>query len=238
MKRREISPAALPPVGQMLAGGYYAGRIYFDGAEYAVIDSAHEINAQWWDRTGPRPNIRGAQFYEDGKSNTEAMAEAGSAVAQKVLRMVIRGTGGWHIPSIRELELMRTNLCQLPDWERHAGARRFTGIHGHWSSTQRSAGSAYNLFMHPWSPPSSNWGKDEKLVRPVKAIRIKPEAFIHSPATDTATNVAVSSLPGLVTCPAVEAVIERFVNEDTGRFYGRTEELVAELARIGAEARP
>ena len=43
MKRRQISPAALPTIGQPFAGGFYAGRIYFDGAEYALIDAVWSV---------------------------------------------------------------------------------------------------------------------------------------------------------------------------------------------------
>ena len=63
MKRRQISPAALPAIGQPFAGGFYAGRIYFDGAEYALIDAGRdfECTAHWWEQEGPRPRIRGIQ---------------------------------------------------------------------------------------------------------------------------------------------------------------------------------
>lgn len=237
MKRRSISPAGLPAIGQPFAGGFYAGRVFFDGAEHAVIDAGLEfqLEAQWWDRGGPRPDIRGAKSFEDGLANTIAMAEAGSAVAQKVLRLVIRGTSGWYIPSIRELELMRSTLLQLEDWDssHHTrGAQSLACVHGFWSSTQNAAGSAWNLTMRPWCTPTTNWSKDVKQIRPVKTLAIKANAFIHEPAGDIATNVAVPDLAGLRASPAVAEVLGRFVNEDTGRFYGRTEALVAELAAL------
>ncbi len=49
MKRRQIAPAALPAIGQPLAGGFFAGRMFFNGAEHAVIDSGREFEtlAQW-----------------------------------------------------------------------------------------------------------------------------------------------------------------------------------------------
>ncbi len=61
-KRRTINPAALPAVGQPLSGGFFAGRIFFDGAEHAVIDAGREFEtaAQWWEQPGPRVNVRGA----------------------------------------------------------------------------------------------------------------------------------------------------------------------------------
>ncbi len=95
-KRRSINPAALPAVGQPLGGGFYAGRIFFDGAEHAVIDAGREFEtiAQWWDQPGPRVTVRGAASFHDGYANTLAMAEAGSAIARKVLATTIRGQRG------------------------------------------------------------------------------------------------------------------------------------------------
>jgi hypothetical protein len=44
--------------------------------------------------------------------------------------------------------------------------------------------------------------------------------------------VASADLRGLANQQAVATVLERFVNEDAGKFYGRTEALVAELAAL------
>lgn len=243
MKRQQISQAALPEVGQPLAGGFYAGRIFFDGAEHAVIDAgrAFELTAQWWDRTGPKPNIRGAKSYFDGMANTQAMAEAGSAIAAKVLKMVIRGHRGWHIPAIEELQVLRANLTQLKDWGRYwpsdgegGPAQAFTQ-HSYWSSTQRSAGSAWNSAVHIWCTPTTNWASREMGIRPVRTLRIKADGFIHAPASD-ATPVQ-ASLQGLANVTMVRDMVERYANEDGGKFYGRVDDLVAELAAIGKEAR-
>lgn len=239
MKRQQISQAALPEVGQPFAGGFYAGRIYFDGAEHAVIDAGREfeMEAQWWDRTGPRPNIRGAQSYFDGMVNTKAMAEAGSAIAAKVLKMAIRGHSGWHIPAIEELQVLRTNLTQLEDWGRYwpadgeGGPPQAFTQYGYWSSTQRSAGSAWNSGVHIWCTPTTNWATKVMGIRPVRTLRIKADGFIHAPASDA--KPAQIDLQGLANVTMVRDMVERYVNEDGGKFYGRLEDLVAELVAIG-----
>ncbi|MDY7560177.1 hypothetical protein QN382_19045 [Pseudomonas sp. 10B1] len=238
MKRRSISAAALPAIGHPLDGGFYAGRVFFDGREHALIDAGREFqcDAQWWDRLGPRPSIKAAMSFEDGLMNTHAMAEAGSAIAQKVLRMVIRGTGCWHIPSIRQLEAMRSTLLQLDAWDsrhRSQAEQSFADTHGFWSSTANNCGSAWNLTMHPWCTPRTNWGKDIKTVRPVKTLVIKEATFIHQPYSDAPPALDLS---GLASSVALAEVLERFVNEDTGRFYGRTDELIAALATLGSQA--
>ncbi|MGP5283187.1 hypothetical protein ACTXNJ_18630 [Pseudomonas helleri] len=244
MKRRQISPAALPAIGQPFAGGFYAGRIYFDGAEFALIDAGREFEtaAHWWDHEGPRPRIRGATHRFDGMANTKAMAEEGSAIARKVLGMNVRGSWGWHIPSIEELNVMRGNLLQLPDWNHRGSGQRMEAAQAfalseYWSSTQKeNAATAWCMHMLPWCVPDSNWVSGCKGIRPVKVFQIKAEAFVHEPASD-APAVDRADLSGLTASPAVAEVLEQFINEDTGRFYGRTNDLLAQLAMIAGETR-
>lgn len=242
MKRREIAAAALPAIGQPFMGGFYAGRLFYDAAEHAVIDSgrAYECSAQWWDHEGPRPRIRGTVSRYDGLANTKAMAAEGSAIARKVLALNVRGTWGWHIPAIEELQLMRANLLQLPDWEHrlcYHAAQAFAQF-DYWSSTQKgNAATAYYSSMRPWSDADTNWISKCKGIRPVRTLRIIDEPYVHEAASDIATNVAVSNLKGLAEGRLIEEVLGQFVNEDAGRFYGRTQDLVEQLAQIGREAR-
>ena len=169
------------------------------------------------------------------------MAEAGSAIARKVLAMTIRGQRGWHLPSIEQLQVMRANLLQLPDWDRYWAMDRAGGpaqafAHAeYWASTQNASGSSWCLHMLPWCTPSTNWATRSKGIRPVRTLLISQEAFVHAPSTDTPLTEA--DLRGLTNKQAVATVLERFVNEDAGKFYGRTEALVAELAAL-AGGRP
>ena len=239
-KRRAINPAALPAVGQPLAGSFFAGRLFFDGAEHAVIDAGRdfEVAAHWWQEEGPRPRIRGATSRFDGMANTRAMAAEGSAIAREVLGMNIRGTWGWHIPSIEELQVLRCNLLQLPEWGLDGsytvrGATQAFGLSEYWTSSQKAnAATAWCLHMLPWCVPDTNWVSKCKGIRPVRTLLISQEAFVHEPSTDAA--VPGADLRGLANQQAVSAGLERFVNEDAGRFYGRTESLAAELAALAA----
>ena len=249
MKRRQISPSALPAIGQPFAGGFYAGRIYFDGAEFAVIDAGreYETTAHWWDQAGPKPRIRGTQSRYDGMANTKAMAEEGSAIALKVLGMNVRGSWGWHIPSIEELNLLRSNLLQLEDWGRDSlgpikdAPNAFACTHTYWSSTQKEgSATAWCIHMLPWSYPDSNWVSQCKGIRPVKVLQIKADTFVHDPASDARIVEGIAAqvdLQGLTSSSAVAEVLGQFINEDTGRFYGRTDDLLARLAQIAGEAR-
>ncbi|MCV4290859.1 hypothetical protein OH708_23380 [Pseudomonas capsici] len=242
MKRRAISPASLPAIGQTLAGGFYAGRVFFDGAEFALIDSGrdYECAAHWWDQSGPRPRIRDATSRFDGMANTLAMSKEGSAIATKVLGMNIRGTWGWHIPSIEELNVIRANLLQLEDWDHSMcmHAKQEFSHHQYWSSTQKkNAATAWLMGMHPWSIPDTNWVSGCNGIRPVKVLQIKPEALLHEPSSDMATSTTVTSLGHISASPAVAEVLGQFINEDAGRFYGRTQDLLTQLAAITVEAR-
>lgn len=239
MKRRAISPAALPAIGQPFAGGFYVGRLFFDGAEHAVVDAGRDFEtlAHWWDQEGPRPRIRGATSRFDGLANTQAMAAEGSKIAQQVLGLNVRGHWGWHIPSIEELQLMRMNLLQIEDWDHRmagspqAAAQSFRHSE-YWSSSQKeNAATAWCMVMLPWCVPDTNWVSQRKGIRPVRTFRLKADAFVHEPASD-APAVSPFDLAGLADSKGVAEVLGRFVNEDTGRFYGRADALVAELAAL------
>lgn len=243
MSRQPINPAALPRVGQPFEGGFYAGRMYFDGQEHALVDSGreHELAAAWWDKDGPRPNIRGACSCHDGRANTRAMAEAGSTIAAQVLAMSIRGFDDWHLPALEELQLMRANLCQLPKWEvwyahQGPGGPEQAFCHSeYWSSTQRTAGGAWAVTMRNWNNSCSNWGFKVKGIRPIRSVPIKPLGFIHEPVTDGADlrHQCAENCSHLASRDAVVAVVERFINEDSGRFYGRASAFVDALVGIG-----
>ncbi len=249
MKRRQISPSALPAIGQPLAGGFYAGRIYFDGGEFALIDSGREFEctAHWWDQDGPRPRIRGATNRFDGMANTLAMSAEGSTIATKVLGMNIRGSWGWHIPSIEELQVIRANLLQIEGWGRNDGypdkgaPQAFVCAHNYWSSTQKeNAATAWLMGMYPWAVPDTNWVSGCNGIRPVKVLQIKADSFVHDPASDARTIEKIAAqvdLQGLTASPSVAEVLCQFINEDTGRFYGRTDDLLAQLAMIAGESR-
>lgn len=240
MKRRAISAADLPAIGQPYVGGFYAGRIFFDGAEHALIDSGkdYECSAHWWDHTGPRPRIREATSRFDGMANTQAMSKEGCTIATKILGMNIRGTWGWHIPAIEELQVIRSNLLQLEDWNHRMAAQAPQAFNQnrYWSSSQKeNAATAWLMSMYPWAIPDTNWVSGCNGIRPVKVLLIKDTPFIHPPHSDESQIVA-RDLSSLADSPAVAQVLERFVNEDTGRFYGRADELVAALAAIGSQA--
>lgn len=90
--------------------------------------------------------------------------------------------------------------------------------------------SSWCLHMLPWRVPTTNWATKCKGIRPVRTLLISQDAFLHAPSADAVFPNA--DLCGLANQQAVATVLERFVNEDARRFYGRTESLLAELPAL------
>jgi len=93
-------------IGIAFAGGFYAGR-YLEGDQLCLLivsPKAGDLGPAIWNRS-LKPVI-GAASYSDGMSNTRAMAEAGSKLAQQVLALDIGGETDWHLPARDQLELL------------------------------------------------------------------------------------------------------------------------------------
>jgi hypothetical protein len=142
-------------------GGVYIGiKATPDGKAFYLVAAIgeHELEDQTWGEYGKR--IEGADSYHDSRANTEAMAAAGSELAQKILALDIAGHADWALPSQADGYLLAANakhLMQQSDY--------------YWLSTQYSAGSAwYQGFDHG---TQSAYGKDcEFRAVPVRSIQI------------------------------------------------------------------
>jgi hypothetical protein len=119
-----IKKTDLPAIGAELAGGFYTGIIQTEGQLFALITAPKELELTGeWGTYGTK--IPGANSPNNGQANTIAMAEAGSALAQKVLLIDHAGFKDFFIPSRDELEMMyrafkptnRENHCTWRDGE-------------------------------------------------------------------------------------------------------------------------
>jgi hypothetical protein len=105
------SAVSLPAIGSPVPGGFFAGAFRLNGVCYGLAiapkaQGRHD-DAPWndnWDR------VAGAESLNDGLANTEAMAAAGSKVAQWARAQIIDGHSDWYIPAQDELELLYRNL--------------------------------------------------------------------------------------------------------------------------------
>lgn len=109
-------PAALPAIGQAYGGGFVAGitRDPVTGNRYLNITASaeHEL-AGVWGEYGVK--IEGADSFFNGRTNTEAMAAAGSTLAQKVLSLTIGDYNDWAIPARDQQELQYRHFKPTTD---------------------------------------------------------------------------------------------------------------------------
>lgn len=99
----------LPEIGQAYGGGFFSGVTVQDGKRYMLITAGreHELEGEWGEYG---TKIEGADSFTDGRANTEAMAAAGSELAQQVLALSIGDHNDWAIPARDQQELQYRNL--------------------------------------------------------------------------------------------------------------------------------
>ncbi|UFQ02217.1 hypothetical protein [Pseudomonas fitomaticsae] len=153
--QQSVAAADLPERGQPLAGGTFFARYWLNGEERALVLLDEELTGAWGEYGQV---VAGAKSYSDGAANTRAMAEAGSALAVKVLEL------GAHIPSHLEGALMMSAKAD--------GVITLREDRWHWLSTQYSAYYAFLMdFEDGWI--DSNDKHYERLVRPVRSLIIQ-----------------------------------------------------------------
>jgi hypothetical protein len=105
-------------IGQPYGGGFVSGITVEGGQRYLNITAgaAHELVGEWG-KYGEK--IEGADSFTDSRSNTEAMAAAGSVIAQKVISLVINGFSDWAIPArdVQELQYRHFKTTTEENWQ-------------------------------------------------------------------------------------------------------------------------
>lgn len=115
-----VPAVALPEIGQPFGGGFFSGvtRDPVSGKRYLNITAgaAHELVGTWG-KYGEK--IEGADSFTDSRANTEAMAAAGSELAQKVLALDIGGFTDWAIPArdVQELQYRHFKPTTEENWQ-------------------------------------------------------------------------------------------------------------------------
>lgn len=101
------TPAIQVPktIGTPFEGGFYGGNIKIGLAIFAIVwapKAEGEITGKWLDSY---TDVPGATSCFDSMANTQAMAAAGSPIAQKALAANINGFTDWCIPARDVLEM-------------------------------------------------------------------------------------------------------------------------------------
>lgn len=127
MQAAKAAPITIPEIGKAYGGGFVTGFYIQDGKRYVVITAGaeHELVGEWG-KYGVK--IEGADSLTDSRANTEAMAAAGSELAQKVLALEIGGFTDWATPArdVQELQYRHfkpttdENYCWNRDGENHS----------------------------------------------------------------------------------------------------------------------
>ncbi|MHB0820088.1 DUF1566 domain-containing protein [Stutzerimonas stutzeri] len=111
MQAAQQQPPAvtLPEIGAAYDGGFVTGFYQQDGQRFMIITAGreHELKGEWGNYG---LKIEGADSFTDSRANTEAMAAAGSELAQRVLALDIGGFTDWAIPARDVQELQYRNL--------------------------------------------------------------------------------------------------------------------------------
>lgn len=119
----KAAPEVILVIGQPYGGGFFSG-ITVDpatGKRYRNITASaeHELVGAWGEYG---KKIEGTDSFVDGRANTEAMAAAGSELAQKVLALTIGDHNDWAIPARDQQELQYRHF--KPTTEENWAGRR------------------------------------------------------------------------------------------------------------------
>jgi len=142
-------------------GGIFAGigRGQAGAPDYALIvpvDPRGHFEDREWGQYGL--DVPGAASAHDGPANTQAMAAAGSQLAQDCLALDIGGHADWCLASHADLDLARANVPELfvkGDW--------------YWTSTQYSP---YGAWVQDFESGTSNIGDKANEFRAVAVRRL------------------------------------------------------------------
>ncbi|EXF95760.1 hypothetical protein HK44_020340 [Pseudomonas fluorescens HK44] len=118
---QQAAPAiTIPEIGQAYGGGFFSGitRDPDTGKRYLNITAgaAHELSGAWGEYG---EKIEGANSFTSSRANTEAMAAAGSELAQQVLALDIGGFTDWAIPArdVQELQYRLFKPTTETNWQ-------------------------------------------------------------------------------------------------------------------------
>ena len=134
----------VPAIGAQLAGGTCLGHVFVNGNPFALIvppKAVREHEPTVWN--GALKRVAGATSYFDGWSNTLAMADAGSEIAQWALAQRIEGFGDWFIPSRNDALVICGNVSQAGTQYKPGATEAFETSGWYWTSTQNEAYDSY-----------------------------------------------------------------------------------------------
>lgn len=158
----------IPAIGAAVHGGFFHGVLLIDGklwGEATAPKAEGQITGHAWMPT--YQDVPGAAHDFDGLGNTNAMAEAGSTLAQAVRDLRIGGHDDWYIPARGGQLLQWGSLRAVLD-----KAEAFEPV-WHWSSTQFSRNGAYTQGFDYGDTSSSGKSWEGGRARAVRRFLIE-----------------------------------------------------------------
>jgi hypothetical protein len=100
-----LAAEAIPTaIGTPFGGGFFTGIFQIDGKQFVLITAGAAGQLRGKLQASPTM-VDGATSRIDGQANTEALAGAGSELAQEAMALTINGLSDWYIPSRDEQEM-------------------------------------------------------------------------------------------------------------------------------------
>ena len=156
--KKASAAEVLPAIGAPFEGGRFAGRFFIDAKPYGLVlaPKLSEIEEIAWNDTPKR--VTGALSVCDGLANTKAMAKAGSALAEKLLKLEIGGHADWYLGSRLEGLVLFGNDATGKAFVPDAIARL-----AYWTSSQYAGLESYAWFQYFGDGSQNGNRKDGKL---------------------------------------------------------------------------
>jgi hypothetical protein len=95
----QLKSSELPALLEPLAGGFYMGQVQKDGQRLAIIKAPNSAGTFKGVFGKPGVSNPGARSFVDGLANSDAIAAAGSKVAQEIRALRVGDSTEWHIPA-------------------------------------------------------------------------------------------------------------------------------------------
>ena len=132
----------LPAIGQPFAGGFFGGRFFMGTQARAIIFApANEGEFEDVQYHKNSKGIEGATSAFDGLANTVAMAEAGSPLAKKILKLRIGGFDDWHLMACVPALVLYREIILVPEFK--PGTKDGFACAWYWTSTRHAEDSDY-----------------------------------------------------------------------------------------------
>lgn len=170
--------AAVPQIGAVFGGGFYAGSMELDGVKYALVVSpkaqGEKMGLEY--KKSKLSSADGADTDDDGFYNSCQMDNANHPAAQFCRQLQINGFNDWYLPSRDELMLawmsLGPNRKKTPELFR-AGAAEAFEERWYWSSTELASGVGSAWIVNFYNGYQLSYDKNSSTaVRAVRRVKL------------------------------------------------------------------